>query len=173
VSLVVRDAVEADADRLGRIKVAGWQAAYRGLLPDDALDQMDPPRIAAGFADGIAELRQLAAPDRVFLVATDDDVVVGYVVAGPYRWDEIPGAGEVYALYVDPDRWGSGAGRALMVAVEGRLQALGHPEAALWVLEANQVGRGFYEAVGWVADGASGERCEVDNAREVRYRRPL
>jgi GNAT superfamily N-acetyltransferase len=173
VSLVVRDAVESDADRLGRIKVAGWRAAYRGLLSDEALDRMDAEQLASDFSQGIVELRQHDSPDRFFLVAVQDDVVVGYVVAGRYRWDELPGAGEVYALYVDPGRWGRGAGRALMAAAEARLGALGHADAALWVLEANQVGRRFYEAVGWVADGESGERCEVDNAMEVRYRRTL
>ncbi|HUW16385.1 MAG TPA: GNAT family N-acetyltransferase, partial [Actinomycetes bacterium] len=78
-----------------------------------------------------------------------------------------------YALYVDPSRWGGGAGRALVAAAEARLRVLGHAEAALWVLEANQLGRSFYETVGWSADGAQAARCEVDDALEVRYRRTL
>jgi len=173
VTVVVRDAVESDADRLGQIKVTGWRAAYRGLVSDAALDRMDVDEVAAGFGRAIAETVRGERPGEAVLVAAEAGLVVGYAVLGPYRWDEIPGAGEVYALYVDPDLWGGGAGRALLQAAEGRLRALGHAQAALWVLAANQVGRGFYEAVGWSADGAQAARCEVDDALEVRYRRTL
>ncbi len=174
MTVVVRDAVESDADRLGHIKVTGWRTAYRGLVSDAALDRMDADEVAAGFGRGIAQLVRGDRPGEGFLVATEAGLAVGYAIIGPYRWDdEIPGAGEVYALYVDPSRWGGGAGRALVAAAEARLRVLGHAEAALWVLEANQLGRSFYEAVGWSADGAQAARCEVDDALEVRYRRTL
>lgn len=169
----VRDAAAGDAEAIGRIKRASWRAAYRGLLPDAALDGLDEHRLASDFRRGIVDLQAQASPSGGLLVAERAGVVVGYVVFGPYRWDELLGVGEVYALYVDPVRWGGGAGSALLAAAERRLSALGHEEAALWVLEDNQVGRGFYEAVGWRADGARGERCEVDGAVEVRYRRTL
>jgi GNAT superfamily N-acetyltransferase len=106
-------------------------------------------------------------------VVESDREVVGYVNSGPYRWDDLPGFGEIYALYVDPAHWGAGAGRRLMASAERDLTRHGFVDAALWVLEANSAGRRFYEHVGWVSDGERGERCEVENATEVRYRKRL
>jgi GNAT superfamily N-acetyltransferase len=134
---------------------------------------MDADVWAERFSAGIAALAGGDRPGEGYLAASDDGTVVGYAVFGPYRWDDLAGAGEVYALYVDPDVWGGGAGRALLRAAEARLRALGHHEAALWVLETNRLGRGFYEALGWSADGAQAALCELDDAVEVRYRRTL
>ena len=36
----IRRAVDADADRLGEITVAGWRHAYRGIVPDDRLAEL-------------------------------------------------------------------------------------------------------------------------------------
>jgi GNAT superfamily N-acetyltransferase len=48
------------------------------------------------------------------LVAEQDGRVVGFAVAGAAK--DPQGAGELYAINVDPDHWGTGAGRALLVA---------------------------------------------------------
>ena len=52
------------------------------------------------------------------LVAIDGDKIMGYVHFGPYRdGDALDLAiGEVVAIYVDPDQWGTGTGRLLMDA---------------------------------------------------------
>lgn len=169
MTLTVRDAVPADAPAMARVKQSGWRSAYRGIIQEATLAAMDVATIAADFTRWIDE----PAAGSTCLVAVSSSGLVGYAFCGPYRWDELPGAGEVYAIYVDPAAWGSGAGRALLTAAEERLRAAGHAEAALWVLEGNQRGRGFYEAVGWHTDGAVDQRCEAGDAPEVRYRRSL
>ena len=82
--------------------------------------------------------------------------------------DEI---GELYAIYVDPDAWSTGAGRALMASAEKRLAAE-WDAALLWVLEENPRARVFYERAGWAPDGVrkAEERFGV-RAPEVRYRK--
>ena len=95
--------------------------------------------------------------------------VVGFASTGPSRdEDEI---GELYAIYVDPQDWSTGAGRALMAAAEQRLAA-DYDAALLWVLEDNPRARGFYERAGWAPDGVrkAEERFGV-RAAEVRYRK--
>ena len=59
-----------------------------------------------------------------------------------------PGAGELGALYVDPQAWGTGLGQALIIEAERRL-AERHAVAGLWVLAGNVRARRFYEAGGW------------------------
>jgi ribosomal protein S18 acetylase RimI-like enzyme len=61
--------------------------------------------------------------------------------------------GEVYALNVDPDRWGHGVGRALLAAGCGHLRAVGFATAVLWVHPDNARACRFYRASGWRADG--------------------
>jgi GNAT superfamily N-acetyltransferase len=167
-AVTVRHARVGDAAALGRVHVRAWQAAYRGQLPDDYLDGLRPEDRAAGWERG---LRRDRARDPV-LVAERDGRVVGFAAL---RAAEDPeGAGELNAINVDPDHWGTGAGRALLAAAEVELARLGYGEAVLWVLPGNRRARRFYEAAGWVADGAE-RTAEVFGVvvAEVRYRRWL
>jgi GNAT superfamily N-acetyltransferase len=55
--------------------------------------------------------------------------VVGFVSVGPSR--DSDASGELFAIYVDPDRWGAGVGTELIAAGERRLSELGHVDAIL------------------------------------------
>ena len=106
-------------------------------------------------------------PGRQVLVCEDDGRVVGFVSLGDSR-DE-PGKGELYAIYVVSEAWGSGAGPALMARALDALR--GYPSATLWVLDDNPRARRFYEREGWILDGGrrDGEFLGV-TVTEVRYR---
>jgi GNAT superfamily N-acetyltransferase len=173
-----RVATLVDAEQIATIQVRGWHAAYRGILPDRTLDAMDVADRTASWDKGLAE----QDPGRCTFVCLDhgnaESPVTGFVAAGSYReldGDE-PGDhpdGEIYAIYVDPDRWRSGSGRCLISAAEQFLRDRGHATAGLWVLEANQASRAFYEAMGWVVDGARRAGRPHVEAPEVRYERDL
>jgi GNAT superfamily N-acetyltransferase len=167
-AVTVRHARVDDAAALGRLHVRAWQAAYRGQMPDDYLDGLRAEERAAGWERGLQRDR---ARDPV-LVAERDGGVVGFAVVGPA--EEPRGAGELYAINVDPDHWGTGAGRALLLAAHEQLARLGFAEAVLWVLPRNRRARRFYEAAGWVTDGTE-RSIEVQGVvvPEVRYRRRL
>jgi GNAT superfamily N-acetyltransferase len=87
-------------------------------------------------------------------------------------WQDPQGAGELFAINLDPDHWGTGAGRALLGGAHAELGRLGFGETVLWVLTGNVRARRFYEIAGWVADGSerSSEVLGV-TVPEVRYRR--
>jgi hypothetical protein len=61
-----------------------------------------------------------------------------------------------------------------MEKAEQQLIQDGFTEAALWVLEGNIRGRGFYEAAGWQIDGQT-LVTEIGGSQlvEVRYRKRL
>jgi ribosomal protein S18 acetylase RimI-like enzyme len=162
----VRPATVADAPAMGRLHVRAWQAAYRGEMPDDYLDGLRAEDRAAGWERALGVEREGVA----VLVAEQGGEVVGFANVGPAQDPE--GAGELYAINVDPGHWGTGAGRALLQAAQAELARLGFEETVLWVLPANARARRFYEIAGWVADGAS-RTTEVLGAvvPEVRYRR--
>jgi GNAT superfamily N-acetyltransferase len=97
--------------------------------------------------------------------------VVGFTYTGP---SETPGAAELYAIHVEPDRVGTGLGRELMIDALDRLREVGGDRAVLWVFEDNEPAREFYRRGGWRPDG--GTRVVTVNGEpvvEVRYTRAL
>ena len=51
-----------------------------------------------------------------------------------------PSTGEISSIYLVPEVWGTGLGRALMQTCVDRLAEDGHHEAVLWVLVTNSQG---------------------------------
>jgi len=108
-------------------------------------------------------------------VAVRDGIVVGFVSVGaPDDKALAADVGELYAIYVQPNAWDIGAGRALMSSAVHALRELGYAGAVLWVLGSNERARRFYERAGWSTDGATKveERPGVA-LHEVRYARRL
>jgi ribosomal protein S18 acetylase RimI-like enzyme len=164
--VTVRPATVADAPAMGRLHVRAWQAAYRGHMPDDYLDGLRASERAAGWERVLRRERHRG----VVLVAEQAGEVTGFANVGPA--EDPVGAGELYAINVDPAHWGTGTGRALLLAAQAELARLGFDETVLWVLPANARARRFYEIAGWVADGSE-RTMEVLGVvvPEVRYRR--
>ena len=160
----IRALTEADIDAVAAVHVRAWQTAYAGLIPDDYLGALDPAALAARRRSG-------SHPGQT-VVAVDDGTIVGFASFGRYRDDPASGTGELYAIYVDPDRTGRGVGRLLLAAAKEGLTAAGFPAVRLWVLEENHRARRFYERAGLRPDGARqnytprGTTIEVP---EVRY----
>lgn len=145
--VVVRPARPAELPEVADIWVRSWQVGYAGIVPQPVLDAQDPGR----------RLRQLSepAPGTELSVAVVSAAIVGFVVTGPWRGSDA-GAdfGEIRAIYVSPEHWRRGAGRALLDRGRRRLVKAGYQELRLWVLALNAPGRRFYEACGWAFDGA-------------------
>ncbi|HJU52322.1 MAG TPA: GNAT family N-acetyltransferase, partial [Acidimicrobiia bacterium] len=149
-----------------------WQEAYRGgLMPDEYLDSLS--------IDDRAEMWQrfLASdprPQHRRFVADDlAGSAVGFILVGP-GGDGPALEGEVYALNVDPDHWGGGAGTMLLDAGTRALIEEGFTTAVLWVHPGNGRARRFYEARGWSADDAERTQEVLGvTVPEARYVRPL
>ncbi len=80
---------------------------------------------------------------------------------------------ELYAIYVRPAQWGTGAGRALMRQALALAAEAGYTDISLWVLEGNARGRRFYQRAGFQATGESVVLTAMGGVTEIRYRRPL
>ena len=154
--------------------VRSWQSAYRGKMPQDYLDGLDPAVRAETWRRIMAETE----PSRggVLTAVAESGGITGFASFGPARDPDTDQrrTGEVFAIYVDPDAWGTGTGRQLMAGAAAELARLGYTDAILWVLDTNDRARRFYALAGWKEDGAS----KTDGSRgfdiaEVRYRRTL
>ena len=156
---MIRPAEQRDAAAIGRVYCEGWKAAYDGLMPRFFLDALTPANCAPK-PDHIA-------PDRRF-IAEQNGEVVGTVTFGPGREDA--GLLEIQSMYVLPQHWRNGLGRALFHAVCDRAKELDYPGLYVWTLEGNALANAFYEAMGMTPTGETRE-FEIAGAYlpEVKY----
>lgn len=168
--MTVRPAKADDARAIAEVHVGTWQAAYRGIVPDDFLDALDVAQRAEAWSKTLAHTDP-DWPGMQTSVAVLDGRVLGFASIGPTRDDDsTPATGELYAIYVDADHWDSGAGKALMIAAIHQLRER-FEHAVLWVLDENARARHFYEKGGWRFDGATkDDDSRGFTLREVRYR---
>lgn len=168
VEPVIRAAVPGDAAAIAAIRVASWRATYAGLVPAPILARMDVAPNEAWIADRIEH----EGGRGTLVVESADGAVAGYAMTSPCEDDDASGLGEVQAIYLSPGARGRGLGRPLLEAAADRLGDAGFTVIVLWVLDGNGPARRFYEAAGFVTDGA--RRClDFDGTAvdEVRYRR--
>ena len=162
---MIRAATAADAAAIAEVHVRTWQSAYAHVFGAE--------RLAGVTAEARLPMwhRILGGSEQTVFVAEEDARIIGFCGVGAGRGDA---DGELYAIYVEPEAWGSAAGTALMQAGIDELRARGCRDAILWVLEDNPRARRFYEREGWRLDGArrDGEHLGVRTV-EVRYRRSL
>jgi ribosomal protein S18 acetylase RimI-like enzyme len=170
-AVTIRRATTADADSVAAVHVQSWQAAYRGHLPDQVLDDLSVERRARFWRSFIDAGR---SGEHLFVVV-EDGAPCGFAHAGACRDPGAPpGTGEVSSIYLAPEVWGMGRGRSLMQVCTDQLAEDGHHEAVLWVLVSNSRARLFYEATGWACDAAvKTEDMFGTSVTETRYRRPL
>jgi ribosomal protein S18 acetylase RimI-like enzyme len=142
--VTIRPETDADLESVVGVHIRAWQKAYRGMLPDEVLDALDPVE----WARRRREIREIA-DGRAGYLAEVNGVIAGFVQCGPDRED--PVYGEIYAIYVDPDYWGTGVSDALMGTA---LDTLPYNEIRLWVLEQNERALRFYTRYGLHPDGA-------------------
>jgi ribosomal protein S18 acetylase RimI-like enzyme len=163
----IRPAQLDDAERIAAIQIRAWQAAYRGVMPDAYLDELDVDDRAAYWRNAVHVLQ----PDQQLKVIVADGFVVGFAAAGPEHDGQAPDVGELYAINLDPSMWRRGLGRALLRDMTAGLAGLGYSEAVLWVVPENDRARRFYESEEWWDDDVRRED-EVFGVvvPEMRYR---
>lgn len=145
----VRTARLGDLLALAAVRRASWWAAYRGLVPDAELAQMDDRRTAWRMARGIANQWHV-----VLLVEDEHARPLGYAWFGPHLERRGGHLGEIFELYLHPSAQGRGLGRQLLVAAIWSLVERSLHPVLVWVLAANPA-RHFYEACGGVRVGQS------------------
>lgn len=135
---------EQDLKAVAYVHMQSWKKSYRGILPDDFLDQIQ-------LESRLALRRRLfEKPSRINLVAKCDSNVVGFCDGGPNRDSNIDADAELYAIYLLEIYQGKGFASALFNTLTERLKKLKYTKMCLWVLKDNDKARRFYEYKGGV-----------------------
>lgn len=138
--IIVRDMVLEDCAAVASIHVRGWQAAYRGIMPDAFLDSLTIEQRTERWRNNFARNNSMN------LVAERAGQVLSFGGGGVNRTlEKIPHLQhELWALYADPNHWGEGAGAAILNEFARRVQA----PYLVWVATENHPARKFYTRMG-------------------------
>ncbi len=162
----IRQAVTADAQRIGEVHVLNWRAGMANYIDAAYLDGLTPEDVTMQW------LRSLASPIHAdTLVAEENGHVVGLIDFGINRNELGFDVAEVYGLYVDPEYWSHGVDAALLSAAQLHLAETGFRNVIIWTLSQNQDRRRFYEENGWQWDGVN--EWHSAGAEVARYSRDL
>jgi len=104
-----------------RALAAGDRPAIARLVARDGLFTPDELAVALELVDGA--LAHPGGDYRVLVAEGPDGAVSGYVCYGPTPMTD--GTFDLYWIVTDPERRGRGVARALVVAMEAELRALG------------------------------------------------
>ncbi|MBA3503370.1 MAG: GNAT family N-acetyltransferase [Myxococcota bacterium] len=129
--MLIRDATHDDSPHFADIVIACWRLAYRGVIPDAALDRDTRD-------ERIARMRRNPWPT---LAAERDGRVIAMM-----RFSDPPRQcdAEIDGLYVHPAAGRAGVGRALLRFAAQRCAAANKHSLFIATLRDNQIGRAFY-----------------------------
>lgn len=161
-SMLIRQAGSQDAEKIAQVRIDTWRTAYKGIVPQNHLDQLSLPAVTKQFQDLFKEEAPLV------WVAEDEAEILGFVFGGSER-NGHPEGGEVYAIYILDRYQGQGIGTQLMQAVSRELRRQGKTALTLWVLEQNPY-RAFYERLGGKAEGKDTFNIDGVDLSLVSYR---
>lgn len=162
----VTHAAPEDARAVAEIHVDTWRVAYASIVPADYLASLSVERREAMWKECIAT----GAPE--LLVAKKTGVVQGWLSFGQCRDEGAPETeAEVWAIYVAPSAWSTGAGRMLWVRARELMLAQGFKSCSLWVFPQNDRAIKFYHSAGFAHDGAAPKSFEISGTQlqEVRF----
>jgi ribosomal protein S18 acetylase RimI-like enzyme len=160
----IRKAEMKDAQQLAHLHIASWKRAYRGIVSDDILNNLDETRRAAAFEKSF-EIKF----GETYLIE-ENGSIRGFTTFGNCRDnDRDENTGEIWGVYISPDHWRMGYGSKLTAYAESVFRSMNKKEIVLWVLKDNCEARSFYEKIGYIVDGKSKILERLDNLVAVRY----
>lgn len=149
MELTIRKANVEDANEYAKVNVLSWQAAYKGIVPDEYLDSLTIESKVERFIQNLVDY-----PECLYYAAIVSGKIVGILLLNKCRDDDMDDSGEICAIYLLPEYWGKGCGKQLMDFSLDTFKHMGFHTASIWVLEENARARRFYEKCGFVPDGA-------------------
>jgi len=170
MGFIIRKVLPEDAYEYTACHIACWQSAYKGIIPDEYLENMpsEQEQRTEKFKQALCD------PDNYgFYCAEFDGRIIGRLIIRNGRDEDKQDAGEIAAIYLIEEFWDKGYGREMMNFVISRFRSMGYSEVFLWVLQDNTRARRFYEKHGFTFDG---KKAEIEIGKpliELRYTRNI
>lgn len=169
-SYQVRSAADKDAEAIAAVHAASSHAAYEGLVPDQhATLPMEKRR--AFWRDAIAY-----SEPQVHVAIDAQGALIGFTGFDRSRDPRSkPTTGEIWAMYVVPSHWNTGAGLSLWDATREGLMEEGCTEVTLWIPLCNDRAIRFFELAGFKRENNTAKTAVMAGVKleEVRLKRKL
>lgn len=140
--IVMRKARIEDIETISTIKVRGWQTAYRNIIENEYLDNMN--------IEHTIEKNKRNFNQQKFIVAELNNEVVGFCGYSYCDNEEQEDNAdcELRGIYVKPEMKRNGIGKQLIQYVINEFKNARKRKMILWCLKENYPSRAFYEAMG-------------------------
>ena len=150
----IRTAGVQDLETVSRIHALSWKTAYRGILPDDFLNQLS-------YRRWVAPLKDMMEQGLEIRVIEEEEKPFGCITFSAARDQAFAGWGEIVSFHLLLEARGKGYGRLLIQDAVRQLKEKGYSKIYLWVLEKNERARRFYEKNGftWNGDRLKGKKA--------------
>ena len=158
--IIIRRVKEEDLPFVVDIQVEGWRTAYRGIIDDNTLDNMNK--------DAKLEKRRKDYDQNGFIVAEINDEIVGfcrYVDNNSFSPNIEEIDCELMALYVKPELKFRGIGTKLFTFVVDEFKSKSKKKMIIWCLKDNEPSKRFYTKMGGTI--VAEKRFEMDGKTYV------
>lgn len=138
----IRLANENDCNELSRLKHEVWETTYRGIYPDDKIDNFDYEKNKNSFINIVNN------PDIELYIVEDEEKIIGYMDFGiPFRPFE-DYKQEIGLLYILKEYQGKGIGKRLFNIGYENIKKNGYDEFFVCCNKYNILAQKFYERMG-------------------------
>lgn len=164
MSIKIKDAVTDDVEIISKIHALSWKEAYKGIIPQEYLDELKEDFWVDAFQNWISK--------NIFTVQLlyENETPVGCIAYGKARDEEFSDWGEIISIYILPDYWRKGYGQKLLETALIDMKNVGYRNCYLWVLRENYSAREFYGKYGFYCNDDE-YKFEINNKplTDIRY----
>lgn len=161
----IRYANIEDAESLGFVYSHSYQAAFRGIIPDNILEDVFS---FEKRRDGLK--KELAEGSLINVIMHKENKPVGFLTYGKSKDEDLDDSIiEILRIYILPSCWGQNIGSELLSWGIKELRQKGYSKISLWVIEENKRAIKLYERMGFVHDGISRLINVGKEIKDLRY----
>lgn len=157
---IIRKAKINDKEAIAGIYVNSWKFAYKGIVPQEYLDDLSVER----YLQRLVDKTQL---DEYLLVFRGQ--VIGLTKIIDCRDSDKQACAEIQTIYLLPSFIGKGYGNIILRWLLKYTQSAGYKNIIVWVLTENVRARKAYERVGFQKDKVKLVTIGGAELRETRY----
>lgn len=164
MSVEIKNATTNDSEILSKIHALSWKTAYKGIIPQEYLDELKEDYWENAFQNWIAN--NMLTVKLLY----ENELPIGCIAYGKARDEKFSYWGEIISIYILPDFWRKGYGQKLLETALNDMKNKGFQNCYLWVLRDNIRAREFYEKYGFYSNHDEYE-FEIKNKllTDVRY----
>lgn len=155
----IEDAIVKDAQTISNIHALSWKTAYKDIVPQKYLDELQSDFWTPHFINWIGK------NNLKVKILYENSIPLGCIAYGKSRDESLPEWGEIVSVYIHPEHVNRGYGQRLLHTALIDMKKDEYPNCYLWVLEQNKNARYFYERNGF--------KCNQDKYNFEIMNKPL